>query len=80
MDDGHQMGRGRVPCVHGLAYVRDAMPKEKFHESANPGSGYGFAGVSILALGIALAGIHIAAEHRRSPIAHLSKPTKLASI
>ncbi|MGO9837392.1 MAG: protein-disulfide reductase DsbD family protein [Polyangiaceae bacterium] len=63
-----------------LAYVRDAMPKERLHEIANPASAYGFAGVSIFAVGVALAGIHVAAERRRSALVHLSKPTKLASI
>jgi thiol:disulfide interchange protein DsbD len=63
-----------------LAYIRDAMPKETIHGLARPGSAYGAAGASILAAGFALAGIHVAAERRRSKIAHLSKPTKLASI
>ena len=34
----------------------------------------------LLAAGLALAGVHVAAERRKSSIVHLSKPTKLASI
>jgi thiol:disulfide interchange protein DsbD len=63
-----------------LAYIRDAMPKETSHALSHPGSAYGAAGATILAAGVALAAIHIAAERRRSKIAHLSKPTKIASI
>ena len=36
-------------------------------------------GLVLLAIGFALAGVHVAAERRKSPIAHLSKPMKLAS-
>jgi len=63
-----------------LAYVRDAMPKETIHEFAKPGIAFGVAGAAILAVGVALAGVHVAAERRRSTISHLSKPTKLASV
>jgi thiol:disulfide interchange protein DsbD len=63
-----------------LAYIRDAMSKEALHKVAHPGTPYVVAGAVILAAGLVLAGIHVAAERRRSPIARLSKPTKLASI
>jgi thiol:disulfide interchange protein DsbD len=63
-----------------LAYIRDAMPKEAVHKLAYPGAAYAVAGGVMLATGIALAAIHVAAERRRSTIAHLSRPTKLASI
>jgi len=63
-----------------LAYVRDALPREMVHKLAHPGTLYGAAGSTILLVGLGLAGIHIAAERRKSKIAHLSKPTKLASI
>jgi thiol:disulfide interchange protein DsbD len=63
-----------------LAYIRDAMPKETVHKLVHPGVAYVATGAAILAVGLALAGVHLAAERRRSKIAHLSKPTKLASI
>ncbi len=63
-----------------LGYIRDAMPKETIHKLAHPGTPYVAVGAVILLVGLVLAGIHVAAERRRSPIAHLSKPTKLASI
>jgi thiol:disulfide interchange protein DsbD len=63
-----------------LAYVRDALPKETVRELAHPGTLYGAAGMVVLSVGLVLAGLHIAAERRRSKIAHLSKPAKLASI
>src|SRR5262249_30692100 len=37
-------------------------------------------GIAILTVGLAFAGVHVAAERRKSPIAHLSKKMKLASI
>jgi thiol:disulfide interchange protein DsbD len=63
-----------------LAYIRDAMPKDVVHKVAQPGTGYGVAAMAILGVGLVLAGIHIAGERRRSKLAHLSKPMKLASI
>lgn len=35
--------------------------------------------LGLLAIGFVLAGVHVAAERRKSPIAHLSKPMKLTS-
>ncbi|MGH7296282.1 MAG: protein-disulfide reductase DsbD family protein, partial [Polyangiaceae bacterium] len=63
-----------------LAYIRDALPKDALHRLAQPGVAYVAVGGVILAAGLVLAGIHVAAERRKSPIARLSKPTKLASI
>jgi thioredoxin:protein disulfide reductase len=63
-----------------LAYIRDAMPKAALHAVASSSTAYLVAGAVVLLVGLVLAAIHIAAERRRSPIAHLSKPTKLASI
>jgi thiol:disulfide interchange protein DsbD len=63
-----------------LAYIRDAMPKETAHKLAHAGTPYVVAGAVILLAGLTLAGVHVAAERRRSKIAHLSKPMKLASI
>jgi thiol:disulfide interchange protein DsbD len=63
-----------------LGYVRDALPKETVHKVAHSGVAYGVAGAMILVVGLALATVHIAAERRKSKIAHLSRPMKLASI
>ena len=63
-----------------LAYVRDALPKERLHQWLHPGSLLGIAGGALLAAGVALAAVHVAAERRKSRIVHLSKPTKLASV
>jgi thiol:disulfide interchange protein DsbD len=63
-----------------LAYIRDALPHDVLLKVASPGMVYGVIGMVVLAAGLALGGTHVAAERRRSPIAHLSKPLKLASI
>lgn len=63
-----------------LGYVRDALPRETLHAFANPGALYGAVGLVVLAVGVGLAGVHVAAERRRSTFARLSRPTKLASI
>jgi thiol:disulfide interchange protein DsbD len=63
-----------------LAYVRDAFPKETLRNWVSPDVWYLVIGAVILAIGLLLAGVHVAAERRRSKIAHLSKATKLASI
>jgi thiol:disulfide interchange protein DsbD len=63
-----------------LGYVRDALPSGSAQRLAHPGTLYGTVGLVLLAVGLVLAGIHIAAERRRSRIAGWSKPTKLASI
>jgi thiol:disulfide interchange protein DsbD len=63
-----------------LAYVRDSLPADSAHKLAHPGLAYGVVAMVVLAVGVVLGGIHVAAERRRSPIARLSKPTKLASL
>jgi thiol:disulfide interchange protein DsbD len=63
-----------------LAYVRDALPKETVHKLAHSGVAYGMTAAAILAVGLVLAAVHIAAERRKSRFAHLSRPMKLASI
>ena len=63
-----------------FAYIRDALPPDLLHKVAHADTLYGVIGMVVLAAGLALGGIHVAAERRRSPIARLSKPTKLASI
>jgi thioredoxin:protein disulfide reductase len=71
---------GVALATMALGYVRDALPKEVLRKVAHPGPVYLGLGLSILLAGLVLAGIHVAAERRRSRIAHLSAPTKLASI
>ena len=61
-----------------LAYIRDALPKDATHPLAHHGTVA--VGAILLGVGLLLASVHVAAERRRSTIAHLSKPTKLASI
>ena len=64
-----------------LAYIRDALPKETAPQAGAPGHGLcRIAAWSSSPRASVLAGIHVAAERRKSPIARLSKPTKLASI
>jgi len=63
-----------------LAYIRDALPKETLLKLAHPDMVYGAVGIVVLVAGLGLGGTHVAAERRKSPIAHLSKPMKLASI
>ena len=68
----------------GLAYMAFTYLRDKFEPIRNlvkhPGYGFGTAAAIILAVGLALGIVHMVAERRRSPIAHLSKPMKLASI
>jgi thiol:disulfide interchange protein DsbD len=59
------------------------MLGDKFPLVANiikPTMVFGLIALAIFAVGVVLGCTHIAAERRKSPIAHLSKPTKLASI
>ncbi len=63
-----------------LAYIRDALPRDTLLKLAHPGMIYGVVGMVVLAAGLGLGSTHVAAERRKSPIAHLSKPMKLASI
>src|SRR6202041_3174442 len=63
-----------------LAYIRDALPRETLERWVHPGALLGIVGGALLVAGLVLAGIHVAGERRKSRLAHLSKPTKLASI
>ena len=63
-----------------LAYVRDSFPAGTSHRLAHPGLPYGAVAMVVLGAGLTLGAIHVAAERRKSPIARLSRPTKLASI
>jgi thioredoxin:protein disulfide reductase len=75
---GIKWGSGVVLSYMALSYLRDAFPAVKALTSGN--GIYGVVGMVILAAGLALGTVHILAERRKSPIAHLSKPMKLASI
>jgi thiol:disulfide interchange protein DsbD len=63
-----------------LAYIRDALPREEVHKLAHPGPAYGAGAMVILAVGLILGGIHVAAERRNSPIARLSRYAHRASL
>jgi thiol:disulfide interchange protein DsbD len=68
----------------GLAYMAFAYLRDKFEPVRklveHPSYSFGaIAGVVVL-IGLALGVVHMMAERRKSPIAHLSKPMKLASI
>ena len=62
----------------GIGYLAQAF--RRIGELVQPTVGFGVIAVLILVTGLALGIVHIAAERRKSPIAHLSKPTRLASI
>jgi thiol:disulfide interchange protein DsbD len=68
----------------GLAYVGFGKLRDKFEPIRtlvdHPSFGFGILALGILFVGAVLGTIHIVAERRKSPIAHLSKPMKLASI
>ena len=68
----------------GLAYMAFAYLRDRFEVVrdliAHPSTTFGIAALAVLVIGLVLGGVHVAAERRRSPIAHLSKPMKLASI
>ncbi|HVJ88701.1 MAG TPA: cytochrome c biogenesis protein CcdA [Labilithrix sp.] len=68
----------------GLAYMAFAYLRDKFEPVRNlvahPGYGFGALAAAVLVVGLVLGCIHMVAERRKSPIAHLSKPMKLASI
>ncbi|HVH44971.1 MAG TPA: cytochrome c biogenesis protein CcdA [Labilithrix sp.] len=68
----------------GLAYMAFSYLRDKFEPVRqlvdHPGYGFGLLAGGVLLVGLVLGMIHVIAERRRSPIAHLSKPMKLASI
>jgi thioredoxin:protein disulfide reductase len=68
----------------GLAYMAFSYLRDKFEPIRNlvdhPSYGFGAVAAGILLVGVVLGVIHMMAERRKSPIAHLSKPMKLASI
>jgi thiol:disulfide interchange protein DsbD len=73
-------GSGVILAYMALAYVRDALPKSVAAKVAHPGTAYGVIALLLALVGIVLAVVHVAAERRKSRIAHLSKRMKLLSI
>jgi thioredoxin:protein disulfide reductase len=68
----------------GLAYMAFAYLRDRFDAVrslvAHPSTTFGAVAGGLLLVGFVLGIVHILAERRKSPIAHLSKPMKLASI
>ena len=68
----------------GLAYMAFAYLRDRFDAVRNlvshPSYTFGIITGVVFLIGIVLGVIHMMAERRKSPIAHLSKPMKLASI
>src|SRR4029077_18683992 len=68
----------------GLAYMAFAYLRDRFEPVRNlvahPSYAFGAAAGGVFLVGIVLGVIHMVAERRKSPIARLSKPMKLASI
>src|SRR5262245_24105180 len=68
----------------GLAYMSFAYIRDKFEPIRklmhHPSYGFGVVAATVLVVGVGLGIVHVIAERRRSPIAHLSKPMKLGSI
>jgi thiol:disulfide interchange protein DsbD len=68
---------GVMLTVLALYFLRTAFPvlaKFVHHDSL-----FLVGSIALLAIGLVLAGVHVAAERRKSPIAHLSKPMKFTS-
>ena len=68
----------------GLAYMAFSYLRDKFEPVRklvdHPSYGFGAIAGAVLLVGTVLGVIHMVAERRKSPIARLSKPMKLASI
>lgn len=68
----------------GLAYMAFAYLRDGFEPVRrlvhHPSYTFGVVAAGLLAVGVVLGVVHVLAERRRSPIARLSRPMKLASI
>jgi thiol:disulfide interchange protein DsbD len=69
---------GVALATFALYFLRNGFPAVGKLVGGAPAYLYG--SLMLLVVGFALAGVHVAGERRKSPIAHLSKPFKLASI
>jgi thiol:disulfide interchange protein DsbD len=76
---GIKWASGVVLAYMALAYLRDGFPAIHNAVATSNVTVGAIAGV-LLVIGLGLGIVHVLAERRRSPIAHLSKPMKLASI
>lgn len=76
---GIKWGSGVLLAYMAIAYLRDRFESVR-NLLVHPGTTFGIIAAVILLVGLALGIVHVVAERRRSPIAHLSKPMKLASI
>ncbi|MFO0666079.1 MAG: cytochrome c biogenesis protein CcdA [Polyangiaceae bacterium] len=76
---GIKWGSGVVLAYMGFKYLRDRWP-EIFRGFISPSTLMLVIFIAIAVVGLGLGIVHILAERRKSPIAHLSKPMKLASI
>jgi thioredoxin:protein disulfide reductase len=67
-----------------LAYLAFSYLRDRFEPIRSlvhhPSTAFGIVAGVVALVGLALGLVHVAAERRKSPIAHLSKPMKLASI
>lgn len=78
---GIKWASGVALAYMALAYIRDGYPKLNYlGRVANPSHTFGAVAGVVFVVGLALGTVHVMAERRKSPIAHLSKPMKLASI
>jgi thioredoxin:protein disulfide reductase len=76
---GIKWASGVLLAYMALAYLRDGFPNF-FGKLLSRNTGYGVAASVVFLVGLVLGTVHVMAERRKSPIAHLSKPMKLASI
>lgn len=71
---------GVVLAYFALAGLRDGNIIPPLQRIAVPTVLYGVIAAFVMVVGLVLGTVHLLAERRRSPIAYLSKPMKLASI
>jgi thiol:disulfide interchange protein DsbD len=76
---GIKWGSGVLLAYMAFSYLRDRFePVRKL--VSHPSVTFGVIAFALLLVGLVLGMVHVVAERRKSPIAHLSKPMKLASI
>jgi thiol:disulfide interchange protein DsbD len=68
---------GVMLTVLALYFLSTAFPR--MSSFVHRDTAFLLGSLALLAVGFGLAGVHVAAERRKSPIAHLSKPMKLTS-
>lgn len=75
---GIKWGSGVALAYMAFAYLRDRF--EPVRNLISPSNTFAIVSAVVLVIGFVLGIVHVLAERRKSPIAHLSKPMKLASI